>query len=279
MRLFLALFLSTLSVQAAVPERTVFEIRQSGLVSNGFGTSWRGQDLVFREDTIITRVAIQGGLATAQIDEIRIQFGNAIVAATTQIEDLGADAEGILAVPFHAIAGRSYALWFHQRGVPQPTFGCDLRVVDPTWRSYHTDVDPTQAPGAGEPSYYWGHPYGTNVTVTGYDNLESTGALQPGGFLFLTLEAEAFDRFAVFLSSATAEFTLPPFQGVTRLSPLGLTPFVLTGQLGLGTSTSFFLPIPNDPALSGGILHFQALHDPTFAAGGRFSTLETVRIQ
>lgn len=267
---------------AAQPETTLLDISQSGIGSNGFGTSWRGQDVVLGEDAWLTRIEFATGSATPNVDEIRLMTAtpNAVtLRAETNLVKSNTAVEAVLSQPYLLRAGEGYTIWFHQSGSPRGTSGCDLTRVDPSWAAYHTNVDPTQAPGAGEPGYFWAYQYGTNVRLTGIDNLEITGNLVPGGTATFQLDAAPNDLFVVLFGLGTTDQPFPPFQGPLRLDPGFILPVTYSGSVGPSGTWTTSLPIPNQPGLSGALAWTQALYDATFMSGGTFSPLEQLRIQ
>jgi hypothetical protein len=268
-------------VARAQTETAILTIAQSGIGSNGFGTSWRGQDIELAEDAWLTRIEFQTSGASANVDEIRLMTavpGPVTLRAVTTIRQLGSAVEAVLGEPYLLRAGTRYTVWFHQGGRPGATSGCDLTRVDPSWGAYHTDVDPTQAPGVGEPAYYWGYQYGTNLRLIGFDNLEISGNLTIGGSASIQLEAQPNDVAFVLFALGVADLPFPPFAGALRLDPATILPASFAGNVGPTGTWVNTLGIPNDPTLRGLTIQVQALHDQTFANQGRFSPLEALRI-
>ncbi|MBK8979339.1 MAG: hypothetical protein IPM29_25865 [Planctomycetes bacterium] len=267
----------------AQTEGPLVTVAQTGIGSNGFGTFWRGQDVELAEDAWLTRIVFQTGSATAQVDEIRLMTATpqavTLRTITTITTPSSTEAEAVLTDPFLLRVGTRYTIWFHQTGTPRGTYGCDLTRVDPTWRAYHTNVDPTVAPGGGEPSYYWGYQYGTNFRLLGWDNLEITGSSQLGGTAIFTLEAPPFDLAVLFFASAVGDQPLPPFRGPLRLALASIVPAAFAGAVDPNGQFVRTLTIPNDPRLVGIVVYAQALHDPSFVATGTFSPLDEMRIR
>ncbi|GAB4148859.1 MAG: hypothetical protein Fur0037_17170 [Planctomycetota bacterium] len=263
-------------------EGPILVISQAAIGSNGFGTSWRGQDVELASDAWLTRIAFQTGSATPQVDEIRLMTGvpsPVTIAAVTSLSYLGTEVEAVLAAPYLLRGGTRYSIWFHQNGTPRGTYGCNLRIVDPTWSAYHTNVDPTRAPGPGEPSYYWAYQYGTNVRLTGYDNLNVGGNAVPGGMAQFRLETAPFDSAILFFAQREADLSLPLLRGPLRLDPARILPAPLIGTSGPSGFWTPSMPIPNSPSLQGVRLRVQAAYDATFAVSAAASPLDLLVIQ
>jgi hypothetical protein len=273
-----------LALGGACPAQTIapiLQIAQTGIGSNGFGTTWRGQDVQLEEDAWLFSIVFQAGSAASRIDEVRLMTAvpNPVtIHSSTVILVNGADAEAILPAPYMLRGGTRYTVWFHQTGSPNGTYGCDLHLVDPSWGGYHTNVDPTVAPGPGEPSYFWAYQYGTNVRLMGYDNLEITGNVVPGGAAVITLEAPAFDFAFVAFGLQLADQQRPNYIGPLRLDPAWIPPayyFGVVDAAGLFVNT---LPIPNLAWLHGTTLFVQGAYDPSFAWGATLSPMEVLTI-
>lgn len=281
----LGLLIAALAVGPTAPaqtETTLLQISHSAIGSNGFGTSWRGQDVELTEDAWLTRIVFQTGSATPNVDEIRLMTdaNNLTTLRTvTSFQTTSTEVEAVLTDPYLLRGSVRYTVWFHQSGSPRGTYGCDLLRVDPSWGAYHTNVDPTQAPGPGEPSYYWGYQYGTNMRLIGYDNLEITGNLAVGGNAQIQLEAQPNDIAFLLLALGTTDQPFWIFTGPLRLMPSLIVPAHYagnTGPTGLWTNN---LNIPNDPSLHGATLYTQGLYDANFRLGGTFSPMEPLPIQ
>jgi hypothetical protein len=191
----------------------------------------------------------------------------------------GTEVEATLSEPYLLRGGQRYTVWFHQTGSPRGTYGCDLDRVDITWRSYHTNVDPTQAPAAGESRTWWGYRYGTNLTLLGYDNYNLTGNPRLGGFIDCTLEAGPNDLCAVFFALGAIDAPFPTFRGPLRLDVSQFIPLGIPGVADGRGSYVVNLPVPNQPVLRGASLYSQALYDPQFTRTATFSPLDVVTIQ
>lgn len=275
-----AFFTPTTTAQT---ETDLLQIAQSGIGSNGFGTVWRGQDVELTEDAWLTRIEFQTGSATPFVSEVRLMTSvpNATTLRTvTSFTTTSTEVEAVLSQPYLLRAGVRYTVWFHQNTTsPRGTYGCDLTRVDPTWAAYHTNVDPTQAPGPGEPSYFWAYQYGTNMRLIGYDNLEITGTLAPGGSASIQLDAQPMDLAALLMGIGTYDQSFPGFIGPLRLDPSLLIPATFIAPIPASGAWITTLQIPNDPNLSGAVLYFQGAYDLRMAGSVRFSPMEALRIQ
>lgn len=273
-----------LGLAVASPAQTVvpiLQIAQTGIGSNGFGTTWRGQDVQLEEDAWLISIVFQAGSAASQIDEVRLMTAvpNPVTIHTsTTILVNGNDAEAILPEAYMLRGGTRYTVWFHQTGSPRGTYGCDLRLVDQSWGGYHTNVDPTMAPGPGEPSYYWFYQYGTNVRLMGYDNLEITGNVVPGGAAVITLEAPAFQFAIVAFSLEPADLQMPNYIGPMRLDPAWIPSAYYFGVVDAAGMFVNTLAIPSGAWLHGTTLYVQAGYDPSFAMTATLSPMEPLRI-
>lgn len=281
-----ALLIAALTLLApatsAQTETAVLTIAQTGIGSNGFGTSWRGQDVQLTEDTWLTQIVFQTGSASANIDEVRLMTATpapTTLRAVTSVTNAGTEVAAVLGQPYLLRGGVRYTVWFHQNNSPNGTYGCDLWRVDATWFSYHTNVDPTIAPGPGEPSYFWAYQYGTNLRLIGYDNLEITGNLVVGGSAQFDLEAHPNDIAFILFALRTTDQPFLNFAGPLRLDPNFLLDASFSGNVGATGLWTNTLQIPANPNLQGAILHTQGFYDANFANGATFSPLETLQIR
>ena len=279
--LLLSAALSAPSLSAQT-ETDILTIAHTSIGSNGFGTTWRGQDVELADDTWLTRIVFQTGSATAQIDEIRLMTAvpaPVTLRSVTSFTTSGTEIEAVLPTPYLLRGGVRYTVWFHQNASPRGTYGCDLTRVDPTWGAYHTNVDPTQAPAAGEPGYYWHYQYGTNVRLVGYDNLTISGNLVVGGSATIVVEAPPAHLAMLMFALSTTDVTLPGILGPIRLDPATILPvsfFSVVGPNGLWQSQ---IPIPNDPNVRGVSLVVQGIHDQTFGSGGTVTPYDLLYVQ
>ena len=266
----------------AQTETPVLQIAQSGIGSNGFGTSWRGQVVELAEDAWLTRIAFSTGSASSQVDEIRLMTSVPVpttLRSETTLTVTNTEVEAVLTQPYLLRGGTRYTVWFHQTGTPRGTSGCNLHVIDPSWGGYHTNVDPTVAPGAGEPGYFWNYQYGTNLRLMGWDNLEITGTLVIGGQAQWQLDAPALDIAFLLFGFGTTDLAIPGFTGPLRLDPSLIAPAYFVGTVAANGVWLNSLSIPNDPSLHGAVIHTQAFHDDLLGNGATFSPLETLVIQ
>lgn len=267
----------------AQAETDLFTIAQSGIGSNGFGTVWRGQDIELAEDAWLTRIVFSTGSASANVAEMRLMTSGTrptTLRATTTINTLSnIEVEGVLGEPYLLRGGVRYTIWFRQTGTPRGTAGCDFQRVDPTWGGYHTNVDPTLAPAAGESSIWWGYRYGTNCRLIGYDNMEVGGSDRLGGVATFTLTAGPIQPCVVLFSGGTTDQPVPGLTGPLRLS---LASIVTPGFLGVTDASGVFanaLTIPNDPNLVGLALYTQGAYDPSFTRTATLTPLDVLRIR
>ncbi|HMQ21932.1 MAG TPA: hypothetical protein PKE00_05545 [Planctomycetota bacterium] len=268
--------------QGCITSKDVFAIAQTGIGSNGFGTTWRGQDVELDEDTWVTRIQFSTGSASVNVDEIRLMTATPrakTLVATKIIIKTNTTAEAILTPPYFCRAKQRYTIWFHQSGSPRGTSGCDLTKVNASWGAYHTDVDPTVAPGANEPGYYWGYQYGTNVKLIGGDNFETSGSLTPGGNFRFDVEVCPNDFGALFLSLGTVDAQVPGFNGFLRVDPATVLGLGITFRASATGAWTLSAPIPNDPMLRGLTLYCQILHDATFATTATFTVMDSFTIR
>ena len=268
----------------AQTEADLYTIAQSGIGSNGFGTTWRGQDVELTEDAWLTKIVFQAGSAASNIDEIRLMTSGAMpvtLRATTTINSIGNnEVEGVLAEPYLLRVGTRYTIWFHQTGSPRGTYGCDLHRIDRTWGGYHTNNDPTQGRNLNDPSVYWGYQYGTNCRLVGYDNLEITGSTVLGGTVTFTLEtATPQDLCLLQFAGRTIDVSVPGLIGPLRLDLATLAPPGFVGTSDLSALFIRTLTIPNDRALVGVVVYSQAAYDATFTTTATFSPMDSLRIQ
>ncbi len=280
------LTLSILSAAAltAQTETDLYTIAQSGIGSNGFGTSWRGQDVELTEDAWLTKIVFQAGSAAANIDEIRLMTSGAMpvtLRATTTINSIGNnEVEGVLAEPYLLRVGTRYTIWFHQTGSPRGTYGCDLTRIDPSWGAYHTNNDPTQGRNLNDPSVYWGYQYGTNCRLVGYDNLEITGTPVLGSTVTFTLETSTpQDLCLLQFGAALTDVQIPGLVGPLRLDPATIVPPGFVGTSDMSAMFVRTLTIPNDRALVGVVVYSQGAYDPTFTTTATFSPMDELRIR
>jgi hypothetical protein len=153
------------------PNCYLLVIDQQGIGACGFGRAWRGQDLSFPTDVVVTGVEFKSNGTV--IDEIRLMTdiaGLTTLAASTSISRIPAGfpvwerAEFLPPAPL--AAGVEYTAWFHLVTPAACTSGCNLLAEDPSWGGHHTDTDPVgQTPGALP---QWNYDYGTNLRVYGY---------------------------------------------------------------------------------------------------------------
>lgn len=273
-----ALCSASLSAQVETP---ILQIAQGGIGSNGFGTTWRGQDVELTEDAWLTRIVFQTGSATSQIDEIRLMTGvpaPVTLRTVTSFTTTSTEVEAVLTQPYLLREYTRYTVWFHQNGSPRGTYGCDLLLVDPTWGGYHTNVDPTLAPAPNEPGYYWHYQYGTNLRLMGFDNLEITGNLTVGGSAQFQLDAPPSDFAFLLFGFGTTDLAIPGFNGPLRLDPASIAPTSFAGIVPASGSWINSLNIPNNANLHGATLYTQALYDPTLTTGATMSPLERLLI-
>lgn len=275
-----AAFFVAAPLVSAQSEGTLLQIAQSGIGSNGFSTTWRGQTIALAEDAWLTRIVFQTGSASVNVDEIRLMTDvPALVTleAVTNITRTNSSVEAVLSQPYLLRGGERYTAWFHQTGSPNGTSGCDLTVANPTWRGYHTNVDPTQAPGPGEPGYFWAYQYGTNMSLIGHDNLELTNAPTIGGNAQIQLDAPPNINAALLFSLGAADFSLSGFVGPLRLDPSRIVSFAVVGTVAPNGTWLNTFQIPLDPTLRGLVVYAQGLYSFT-SIGATFSPLEIVRI-
>lgn len=283
MRIASLLLLPLLAVTAvAQTETPQLVINQSGIGSNGFGTSWRGQDVQLDDDTLVTQIVFQTGSATVNVDEIRLMTAvpsPVTLSTVTTFTTTATEVTAQLPVPYLLRGHTRYTVWFHQANSPLGTYGCNLWLVDPTWGGYHTNVDPTMAPGPGEPGYFWAYQYGTNMRLIGYQNLDVSGTLVPGGSAQIHLEAQPFSLLFTFFALGVADLPIPGFVGALRLDPTRIQGGYILGVTDQTGNWTTALGIPNNAALHGVDVRVQALYDTTFAMGGTFSPMVTLSIQ
>jgi hypothetical protein len=197
----------------------------------------------------------------------------------TSFTTTGTAVTAVLPQPYLLNGGVRYTVWFHQNGTPLGTDGCNLWLVDPSWGAYHTNVDPTAAPGSGEPGYFWAYQYGTNMQLIGYDNFEITGTLIPGGLAQVQLQAPPLAVCFTLFGLLPANVPVLNFQGVLRLDPSTVSTNTLTGIVDPNGSWGAPLGIPANPSLSGVTVLLQAVYDPTFTVTATFSPMDELRIQ
>jgi hypothetical protein len=280
--LLLSALLAFAPAARAQTEGSLLQINQTGIGSNGFGTTWRGQDVELAEDAWLTRIVFETGSATPNIDEIRLMTavpGPLTLRTVTSFTTTPVQVTAVLPEPFLLDGGRRYTVWFHQNGSPLGTYGCNLRLVDPTWGGYHTNVDPTVAPGPGEPGYYWFYQYGTNMQLIGYDNFEITGSLVPGGVAQLLLQAPPLAVSFTLFGLLPGNLPVLNFRGELRLDPQTVSTNTLTGIVDPSGNWGALLTIPNNNNLRGLSVFLQAVYDPTFTVTATFSPMEELRIQ
>ena len=122
LRTFLApALLLTLPLHAQT-ETDLLTIAQTGIGSNGFGTTWRGQDVELDEDAWLTRIVFQTGSATANVDEIRLMTAGmqpmTLRATTTINNPTNREAEGVLASARDPLSDPTF------RPTPGRSLGC-----------------------------------------------------------------------------------------------------------------------------------------------------------
>lgn len=281
-RTFLPALLALAPAALAQTEGPLLQIAQTSIGSNGFGTSWRGQDAQLDHDAWLTQIVFQTGSATPQVDEIRLMTavpGPITLRTVTTFTTTSTEVTAVLSQPYLLRANELYTVWFHQTGTPLGTYGCDLTLVDPSWGGYHTNVDPTMAPGAGEPNYYWHYQYGTNVQLIGYDNLDISGPMTLGSTVQIQLETQPLEFAVMMFSLGSGDMPLLNFTGPLRLDPALLLPAWFFGNVGPTGVWINQLPIPNNASLHGLGLYVQALYDPTFTTTATFSPMEPMQIQ
>lgn len=280
--ILLPVLFATAPTAAAQTETTLYQINQSGIGSNGFGTSWRGQDIELTTDAWVTRIVFQTGSATPNVDEIRLMTATpnlVTLRSSTMLSTTASEVTATLPQPYLLRANTRYTVWFHQANSPLGTSGCNMAVIDPTWFGYHTNVDPTMAPGPGEPGYFWAYQYGTNMRLLGFDNFDLGGSSTIGGTAQFQLVAPPLNIAFVLFALGGAVIPVPGLQGALHLDPVLALPGQLIGIVDPTGNLILTTGIPNNPGLIGMRVHVQALYDASFTTTGTFSPSDVLVVQ